>query len=288
MLCTLCPRNCNAVRTDKQCEGFCQSFTLPKVARIAPHFWEEPCISGSNGSGAVFFCGCNLKCVFCQNYEISALNQGKYITVSQLAECYKELEKQGVHNINLVNACHYVFAILESFKIYKPSVPVVYNSSGYEKAETLKLLENSVDIYLPDFKYSDNKLAEEYSSAPDYRETAIEAIDEMVRQKGAPVFDDDGMLKSGVIVRHLILPNHTKNSIGVLEILKERYNNKILVSLMGQYIPHGKASQFKKLSRKITKREYNKVADKLLELELDGFMQELSAADEKFIPKWNY
>ncbi len=288
MLCNLCPRNCNSIRTTKLGNGFCKSSAIPKVARIAPHFWEEPCISGKNGSGAVFFCGCNLKCVFCQNYEISALNQGKYITPYQLAESYKELEEKGVNNINLVSACHYIFAVLESFKIYKPSVPVVYNSSGYEKAETIKMLESSVDIYLPDFKYSDNKLAEEYSSAPDYKETAVKAVDEMVRQKGVPVFDDDGMLKSGVIVRHLILPNHTKNSIGVLEILKERYDNKILVSLMGQYIPHGKATEFEKLSRKITKREYKKVADKLLDLGLDGFMQELSAADEQYIPKWDY
>lgn len=288
MLCNLCPRNCNTNRTNDIGNGFCKSTFIPKVARIAPHFWEESCISGTKGSGAVFFCGCNLKCVFCQNYEISALNQGKYITTNQLAENYKRLEAMGVHNINLVSACHYIPAVLESFEIYKPNVPVVYNSSGFEKAETLKLLENAVDIYLPDFKYSDNKLAEEYSSAPDYKETVIKAIDEMVRQKGAPIFDSDGILKSGVIVRHLILPSHTKNSIGVLEILKERYGDKILVSLMGQYIPHGKAMEFDKLSRKITKREYKKVSDKLLELELDGFMQELSSADKQYIPKWDY
>ncbi len=284
--CNLCPRNCNINRNEKT--GFCKSNTNPKVAKIAPHYWEEPCISGTKGSGTVFFSGCTLKCVFCQNYEISALNKGKEITPYELSEQYKKLEQLGVHNINLVSACHFVPAILESFEIYKPNIPVVYNSGGYEKVETLKLLEGVVDIYLPDFKYSNDTLAKEYSFAPDYVTTTSLAIDEMVRQVGTPVFHDDGIMKKGVIVRHLILPNHTKNSIGVLEILKERYDDKILVSLMGQYIPHGKAMEFEKLSRKITKREYKKVADKLIELELDGFMQELTSADDKYIPTWDF
>lgn len=288
MLCNLCPRNCNAERTDKIGNGFCKCTLTPKVARIAPHFWEEPCISGTMGSGAVFFSGCHLKCVFCQNYEISALNNGREITPSELADNYKRLEEQGVHNINLVSACHFIPAVIESFEIYKPKIPIVYNSSGYEKAETLKMLEGLVDIYLPDFKYSDNSLATEYSFAPDYCRTAQSAIDEMIRQVGTPVINDDGIMQKGVIVRHLILPNHTKNSIGVLDILKKRYDEKILVSLMGQYIPHGRADRFEKLSRKITKREYKKVADYLLGLELDGFMQELTSADEKYIPKWDF
>ena len=284
--CNLCPRNCNIDRNENT--GFCKSHTKAKIARIAPHHWEEPCISGTKGSGTVFFSGCTLKCVFCQNYEISALNQGREITPYELSEEYKKLEQLGVHNINLVSACHFIPSILESFEIYKPNIPIVYNSGGYEKVETLKLLDGVVDIYLPDFKYSDNALAKEYSFAPDYVNTASLAIDEMVRQAGSPVFDDNGIMQKGVIVRHLILPNHTKNSIGVLEILKERYDDKILVSLMGQYIPHGKAMDFEKLSRKITKREYKKVSDKLIELELDGFMQELTSADEKYIPDWNF
>ena len=284
--CNLCPRNCNIDRNENT--GFCKSHTKAKIARVAPHHWEEPCISGTKGSGTVFFSGCTLKCVFCQNYEISALNQGREITPYELSEEYKKLEQLGVHNINLVSACHFIPAILESFEIYKPNIPIVYNSGGYEKVETLKLLDGVVDIYLPDFKYSDNALAKEYSFAPDYVNTASLAIDEMVRQAGSPVFDDNGIMQKGVIVRHLILPNHTKNSIGVLEILKERYDDKILVSLMGQYIPHGKAMDFEKLSRKITKREYQKVSDKLIELELDGFMQELTSADEKYIPDWNF
>lgn len=286
MQCNLCPRNCNINRNENV--GFCKSYTNPKIARIAPHHWEEPCISGTKGSGTVFFSGCTLKCVFCQNYEISALNQGREITPYKLSEEYKKLEQLGVHNINLVSACHFIPAILESFEIYKPNIPIVYNSGGYEKAETLKLLDGVVDIYLPDFKYSDDTLAKAYSFAPDYVSTASLAIDEMVRQVGTPVFDDEGIMQKGVIVRHLILPNHTKNSIGVLEILKERYDDKILVSLMGQYIPHGKAMDFEKLSRKITKREYKKVSDKLIELELDGFMQELTSADEKYIPNWDF
>ncbi len=286
LLCNLCPRNCNIDR--KENTGFCKSHLNPKIARIAPHFWEEPCISGTKGSGTVFFSGCTLKCVFCQNYEISALNQGKEISPYRLSEEYRKLEQLGVHNINLVSACHYIPAVLESFEIYKPNIPIVYNSGGYEKVETLKMLEGIVDIYLPDFKYSDDTLAKEYSFAPNYVATTKLAIDEMLRQAGAPVFDDNGIIKKGVIVRHLILPNHTKNSIGVLEILKENYNNKILVSLMGQYVPHGKAMDFEKLSRKITKREYKKVSDKLIELELDGFMQELTSADEKYIPTWDF
>ncbi len=284
--CNLCPRNCNIDR--KENTGFCKSHLNPKIARIAPHFWEEPCISGTKGSGTIFFSGCTLKCVFCQNYEISALNQGTEITPYRLSEEYRKLEQLGVHNINLVSACHYIPAVLESFEIYKPNIPIVYNSGGYEKVETLKMLEGIVDIYLPDFKYSDDTLAKEYSFAPNYVITAKLAIDEMLRQAGTPVFDDDGIMKKGVIVRHLILPNHTKNSIGVLEILKENYDEKILVSLMGQYVPHGKAMDFEKLSRKITKREYKKVSDKLIELELDGFMQELTSADEKYIPTWDF
>lgn len=284
--CNLCPRNCNIDR--KENTGFCKSHLNPKIARIAPHFWEEPCISGTKGSGTVFFSGCTLKCVFCQNYEISALNQGTEITPYRLSEEYRKLEQLGVHNINLVSACHYIPAVLESFEIYKPNIPIVYNSGGYEKVETLKMLEGIVDIYLPDFKYSDDTLAKEYSFAPNYVITAKLAIDEMLRQAGIPVFDDDSIMKKGVIVRHLILPNHTKNSIGVLEILKENYDEKILVSLMGQYVPHGKAMDFEKLSRKITKREYKKVSDKLIELELDGFMQELTSADEKYIPIWDF
>ena len=261
--------------------------TLPRVARIAPHMWEEPCISGERGSGTVFFSGCTLRCVFCQNYEISAKNRGRTITVKTLADEFKRLEELGVHNINLVSPTPYVYAILEALEIYKPSIPVVYNTSGYEKAETLRLLDGAVDVYLPDFKYAMAELSKMYSAADNYVESAISAIEEMLRQTGGPEFGADGILKRGTVIRHLVLPNHTKNSIAVLDIIKERFGGA-LVSLMGQYVPLGNASRYEKLNRKITQREYKKVKAHLFALDLDGFVQELSSADEKYVPTWDY
>lgn len=285
--CTDCPRRCGAYRGEHGGNGFCRAGTLPKVSRIAPHFWEEPCISGKNGSGAVFFSGCTLRCVYCQNYEISAKGEGREITPYDLAQSYKRLEEQGVHNINLVSASHYTGAVLESLELYRPCVPVVYNCSGYESIESLKRLEGYVDIYLPDFKYADDRLAVQYSSAPWYCKTACAAIKEMVRQTGTPCFSGDGMLQSGVIVRHLVLPMHTKNSIAVLELLKEAFGDTILVSLMAQYVPCGLAEKYPEINRKVTAREFCKVSDKLFELELDGFVQERKAADKKFIPAFD-
>ena len=262
--------------------------SAPLVARIAPHMWEEPPISGTNGSGAIFFSGCTMKCIYCQNYEISAQNFGVKIDAVTLSEEYKKLEEMGVHNIDLISATQFLPEILKSFEIYKPKVPIVYNCGGYEKVETLRALDGIVDIYLPDFKYSDNTLGKEYSGVESYVETAEKAIEEMLRQTGKLCTDDNGIATSGVLVRHLVLPNHTKNSIGVLNILKEKFGDQVTVSLMGQYIPHGKALDHPKLSRKITKREYNKVFDHLVDLELDGFAQELKSADDSFIPLWNY
>lgn len=250
--------------------------------------WEEPPISGEKGSGAVFFSGCTMKCIYCQNYEISADNKGVEIEPITLAREYKRLEEAGVHNISLISATQFLPEILRSFEIYMPKVPIVYNCGGYERVETLKALEGIVDIYLPDFKYSDNALGEEYSGVKNYRETAEKALEEMLRQTGKLTLDSDGIAQKGVLVRHLVLPNHTRNSIGVLDILKENFGDDINVSLMGQYIPHGKAVNHPKLNRKITKREYQKVLDHLIDLELDGFAQELQSADESFIPLWNY
>ena len=317
MICNLCPRKCSAERNETEGKGFCGLGTLPRVARVAPHMWEEPCISGEKGSGAVFFSGCTLRCVFCQNYAISANNNGRSIKVSELAEEFKKLEAIGVHNINLVTADHFVEAVAESLSIYRPKLPIVYNcsgytspktltmlsglvdvylpdfkyaivynSSGYENVETLSRLEGYVDIYLPDFKYADDELAVGYSKAPNYVETATNAVKEMLRQTGEPVFDGE-MMRSGVIVRHLVLPNHTKNSVRCLEHISENFKGA-LVSLMGQYTPVYKALENEKLNRKITRREYDKVKSKLFELELDGFAQELSSADEKYIPSWDY
>lgn len=288
MICNLCPRKCNACRTEHQGNGFCGAGTLPVVARVAPHFGEEPCISGTKGSGTVFFSGCTLKCVFCQNYEISDGHKGRAVTPKELADCYKRLEEQGVHNINLVTADHYVTAVAESLDIYKPSVPVVYNCSGYTSPKTLSILDGLVDIYLPDFKYSDDALAIKYSSAPNYVNTASAAIKEMIFQVGTPVIDEDGMMKKGVIVRHLILPSHTKNSLGVLDIIKRSYDKQVLVSLMCQYVPVNKAHDFPKINRTITRREYEKVKSELYALGLDGFTQDLSSASTDFIPDWDF
>lgn len=288
MICNLCPRKCNAVRTEHYGDGFCGAGILPVVARVAPHFGEEPCISGTNGSGAVFFSGCTMKCVYCQNYEISAENKGRAITPSELADCYKMLEEKGVHNINLVTADHYVTAVVESLNIYNPRVPIVYNCSGYTSPRTLKMLDGLVDIYLPDFKYSDDMLAVKFSQADNYVNIASSAISEMLFQVGNPKFDDDGIMQKGVIVRHLVLPAHTRNSIGVLDILKRKFDNQIMVSLMCQYVPCGQAEKFPKINRKITRREYQKVKDELLSLRLDGFTQDLSSASEEFIPDWDF
>lgn len=288
MICNLCPRKCNACRTEHQGDGFCGAGTLPVVARVAPHFGEEPCISGTKGSGTVFFSGCTLKCVYCQNYEISDGHKGRAVTPKELADCYKRLEQQGVHNINLVTADHYVNAVAESLDIYKPSVPVVYNCSGYTSPKTLSILDGLVDIYLPDFKYSDDALAIKYSSAPNYVNTASAAIKEMIFQVGTPVIDEDGMMKKGVIVRHLILPSHTKNSLGVLDIIKRSYDKQVLVSLMCQYVPVNKAHDFPKINRTITRREYEKVKSELYALGLDGFTQDLTSASTDFIPDWDF
>ena len=287
MICNLCPRECGALRDENQGRGFCRLSSRVKVARIAPHMWEEPCISGKNGSGAVFFSGCTMRCIFCQNYEISACNNGRFITVEELADEFRRLESLGVHNINLVSPTPYVDLIKSALDVYKPNIPVVYNSSGYERVETLKGLEGYVDVYLPDFKYSDDALALEYSGVKNYRETALRAIGEMLRQKGSPVFDDEGMMKSGVIIRHLVLPNHTKNSLGVLDIINENFYG-FLLSLMGQYTPVHRAAEHPKLKRKITPREYEKVKRRVFELGFDGFVQELSSASEEYIPKWEY
>ena len=288
MICNLCPRKCNACRTEHQGNGFCGAGTLPVVARVAPHFGEEPCISGTKGSGTVFFSGCTLKCVYCQNYEISDGHKGRAVTPKELADCYKRLEQQGVHNINLVTADHYVNAVAESLDIYKPSIPVVYNCSGYTSPKTLSILDGLVDIYLPDFKYSDDALAIKYSSAPNYVNTASAAIKEMIFQVGTPVIDEDGMMKKGVIVRHLILPSHTKNSLGVLDIIKRSYDKQVLVSLMCQYVPVNKAHDFPKINRTITRREYEKVKSELYVLGLDGFTQDLTSASTDFIPDWDF
>lgn len=288
MICNLCPRRCNALRTENTGNGFCGMGTLPVVARVAPHYGEEPCISGTKGSGTVFFSGCTMKCVFCQNYEISVKNKGTALTPEELARCYEKLEQSGVHNINLVTADHFAEAVAESLKRYRPKIPVVYNCGGYVSSETLRLLDGLVDVYLPDFKYSDDALALRLSHAPDYVHTALAAIREMLSQVGTPQYDGDGMMQKGVIVRHLILPAHTRQSIEALELLNQHFGDEILVSLMCQYVPWGEVRIDPTLGRTITRREYDKVKAALFRLGMDGFTQDLSSATADYIPDWNF
>ncbi|MDD7219980.1 MAG: radical SAM protein [Clostridia bacterium] len=289
--CTLCPRNCHSDRINKK-TGYCGMDNTVRVARAALHMWEEPCISGEKGSGAVFFTGCGLKCCFCQNREIAIGKSGLEISVGRLGEIFLELEEKGAANINLVTGAHYVPQIIGALKLARKkgmSLPVIYNSSGYEKVETLKMLEGYVDVYLPDFKYMESDLAEKFSHAADYPQTAKEAIREMVRQTGPVIINEDGYILRGTIVRHLILPGHTKNSVSVLEYLYHEYGDNIFISIMNQYTPVYKQEKYTELNRKVTKREYEKVLDAAVKLGIvNGFMQEGETAKESFIPSFDY
>ena len=288
--CNICPRNCNAVRTEFTGSGFCGMGTLPSVARAALHFWEEPCISGEKGSGTVFFTGCALQCVYCQNAEIShAGYQGKTLTPNELSDVFFRLVEQGAHNINLVNPTHFLPAVSEALSCRKLPVPVIYNSGGYEKPESLRMLEGKIDIYLPDFKYSDPEAAQTYSHAKDYPETALAAIEEMIRQCGSPQFDDTGMMQKGVMVRHLILPGKTRNSVSAIHLLRERFGNSIQISLMAQYLPCGNvdAEHYPEINRRITRRELEKVESALFESGLNGFVQDLGSAEKGYIPAFD-
>lgn len=282
--CTLCPRRCGVDRSRGQL-GFCKMPGQLRVARAAAHYWEEPVISGSFGSGTVFFSGCTLGCVFCQNQQISHENFGKEITSAHLREIFEQLIDDGVQNINLVTPTHFLPSILPALTPKLP-VPVVYNCGGYESVETLKELEGLVDIYLPDFKYSDNRLAAKLSKAPDYFETASAAILEMFRQTGPVVIADDQMQK-GVILRHLILPGFVDNSLGVLDWAADHFQKgDILFSLMSQYVPMGPVQP--PLDRRVTEEEYDAVLSYLWFLGLeDGYTQDFQAATEEFIPKWD-
>ena len=288
--CRVCPRNCSADRLSDQ-KGFCRAGAEIILARAALHMWEEPCISGKEGSGAVFFSGCSLGCKFCQNGQISRGQTGKKVTVDRLADIFLELQQQKANNINLVTAGHFLPQVAEAIEKSRNrglQIPVVYNSSGYEKSEMLKLLEGLVDIYLPDFKYMDPELAEKYSYARDYPEVAREALKEMVRQVGTPEFDRQGIMKKGVIVRHLLLPGHVKDSRRVLEYLLSTYGKEIYISLMNQYTPMPAMKDDPRLSRKVTDREYQRLIDYGIQLGLEnGFIQEGETAKESFIPEFN-
>ena len=290
--CHICPRNCNVNRPliadHAQSCGICGVGTMPVVARAAIHEWEEPCISGTKGSGTVFFSGCNLQCCYCQNHQISTERFGKPITIERLKAIYCELEQQGVHNINLVNPTHFSDSILTSIPD-KRLIPFVYNSSGYDSVETLRRFDGKIDIYMPDLKYSDGLLAKKYSRANDYFDIATTAITEMFRQTGPFCIDQNEILQSGVIIRHLVLPSHIENTLKIIDWIAEHFSpNDILFSLMFQYAPCGTADDFTELNRKITEEEYRRVSKYLYQTNIEnGYIQELDSSDFNYIPDFD-
>ncbi len=286
-ICSDCPRACQAQRTGSAGGGVCVSPMLPRVIRAAPHYGEEPCISGTRGAGTIFFSGCNLRCVFCQNREISRKSVGRILTVSELRTLMLRLRDQGVHNIELVTPTHFTRVIAEALDGLELGIPVVWNSSGYEKAETLRLLEGLVQVYMPDLKYLNSDTAKRYSAAADYPEVATAAISEMVRQRGSCRFDDAGLLQSGVLIRHLILPGHSSESMDVIDYVADSFSpGTVLFSLMSQYTPMpGLEARFPELCRTVTAEENENLIHYLHARRLqDGFWQELSSVGEENIP----
>lgn len=288
--CTLCPRNCRAGRTLGKV-GYCHETDELVIGRAALHFWEEPCLSGERGSGAVFFAGCNMGCVFCQNYELAHGKVGKKVSTERLAQIFFELAEKGAHNINLVTPTHYIPHIREALIMAKAQglkLPIIYNCSGYEQLSSLKLLEGLIDIYLPDFKYFDESLALKYSKAKGYPEVAKAAISEMVRQVGAAEFDEDGMMQKGVIVRHLLLPGQLMNAKAVVKYLYDTYGDTIFLSLMNQYTPLEQVKGIEALDRKVSKKAYERLIDYAIALGVENaFIQEGDTAEESFIPDFN-
>lgn len=287
--CEICPHKCQIDRTKNQI-GRCKSKDTVKLALASIHNFEEPCISGGNGSGTVFFSNCNLSCEFCQNYEISQQGLGKEISIERLAEIFIEQQSRGADNINLVSPTSYAVQIIEAIKIAKNNglkIPIIYNTNGYENVETLKLLDGYIDVYLPDLKYAENDLAKKYSKIENYFEIATSAIKEMYRQVGENEYDENGIIKKGIIIRHLILPNHTENSKKVLKWIAENMPKNITVSVMAQYFPTYKAKEIKDINRKITKYEYQKIENYLYSLDLEnGYIQEMGNNEEIYVPKW--
>ena len=288
--CQVCPRNCGADRTAGQF-GFCRAPYLPKVALVSRHDWEEPPISGTKGSGTVFFSHCNLGCVFCQNHDISQDGFGQEISIERLAEIFLEQQTRGFHNVNLVSAAQFIPQVAKALKLAKEkglSIPVVYNSNGYESVKGLKMLEGLVDVYLPDFKYWNDDLGMEYSKCPHYRETAAAAILEMRKQVKKDILDENGIMQKGIIIRHLVLPGQYKDSFQVLDWIRKHLGEETFVSLMSQYTPMHKAKEIKALSRKLTTFEYDKVVNHFLKIGLkNGFMQKRSSATSEYTPAFD-
>jgi putative pyruvate formate lyase activating enzyme len=288
--CAICPHNCGINRLNNQI-GRCKSKDTVKVALYSTHNFEEPCISGKKGSGTVFFSNCNMNCVFCQNYEISQQGKGKEISIEELADIFIKQQEKDVENINLVTPTSYVPQILEAIKIARKNglkLPIVYNTNGYEKVETLKMLEGYVDIYLPDFKYSDNELGKRLSKVDNYFEIVTEALKEMYRQTGKAVFNGEGIMQKGMIIRHLVLPNHILNSRRVLKWINENMHD-VYVSVMAQYFPTYKAKEIGDINRKLTKEEYEQIENYLYRLDLEnGYIQELGEHEEEYVPHWEF
>lgn len=289
MKCSLCPRNCLCDRDNQT--GYCGQTNAVRVARAALHFWEEPCISGEEGSGTVFFSGCSLRCIFCQNYEIASGDTGKEITVDRLSDIFIELQDKKANNINLVTGDHFVPQI--AYAVGKArekglKIPVVYNTGGYIKTETLKLLKGIADIYLPDFKYFKSDTALNFSNASDYVETVKKAIEEMLSQTGNPVYDSRGIMKKGVIVRNMIIPGHTDESKEIIKYLYSEYGDRIVLSIMNQYTPMKRFERFPELNRKVSESEYDDVLNYAISIGVsEAYIQEGDTADESFIPKFD-
>lgn len=287
--CTICPHKCKVNRTNGE-YGRCRCSDKIKIALVSTHEFEEPCISGKNGSGTVFFSNCNLNCMYCQNYEISQLGKGREITAKELAEIFLKQQEKNVNNINLVTPTMYVYQIIEAIKIAKKNglkLPIIYNTNGYENVETIKALEGYIDIYLPDLKYYSDILSKKYSNVDNYFNIATKAILEMHKQVGQADFNEDGIIQRGVIIRHLVLPNHLQNTKHILKWIKENLED-IYVSIMAQYFPTYKSKEDKEIGRKLNKREYKEIENFLFTLELkNGYMQELGEHEEEYVPKWD-
>lgn len=287
--CEICPHRCKVNRANG-IKGRCKCDDKIKIALASIHNFEEPCISGTKGSGTVFFSDCNLNCIYCQNYEISQLGKGKEITIHELAEIFLDQQRNNVHNINLVTPTMYALQIIEAIKIAKKqglNIPIIYNTNGYENIETIKLLNGLIDVYLPDLKYFSNTIAVKYSNANNYFKIATAAIKEMYNQVGTAKFDEEGIIKKGVIIRHLVLPNHIQNSKNILKWIKENIPEDVYVSVMAQYFPTYKAKEDAYINRKLTKKEYKEIENYLYTLNIEnGYIQELGEHEEEYVPNW--
>lgn len=288
--CNICPRKCNADRSSDAL-GFCKSSTVVKVAKAYAHMWEEPCISGKKGSGTVFFSNCNLRCVFCQNHEISQQCTGKEISIERLSKIFLEQQQRGCHNINLVNPTHYVPQIIDAIKLSRRNgltIPIAYNSNGYENIETIRSLKGYIDIYIPDLKYFDDKYAIKYSKAPNYFNIASKAIMEMYNSVGTPIFDDKGIMKSGVIIRHLMLPGLLFDSKKVVDYIYKAFGDDVYLSLMNQYIPMYGAESYPEINKPLNPKHYDSLVDHCIDLDYkNAFIQESGTSSEVFVPDFN-